>query len=120
VVEVGKILGVGDVHAFIGPETPNVWIGVRSVVFRFEIEFAAAVVGGVGIVIGHTFPTKVVVSAFHAARDLLRPRSINRILERLALVVCGQSRVAARNKRHRRKYHDSENNRRTVFHPVED
>jgi hypothetical protein len=55
VVEIGEILGVGNVHSFIGPEAPEIGCGVGSMVLGFKIEFAAAVINRVDVVISHAF-----------------------------------------------------------------
>ena len=60
-VQIGEILDIGDVHALVFAEVPEVGGGVRPLVLLLLIEFAAAVVYGVGIVIGHAFAAQVVI-----------------------------------------------------------
>ena len=66
---------------------------------KSEVEFAIAVIRGVGIVIGHTFPAEVIIGALQRAGNLLWPRAIHRVLEGLALVTLRQARVAPHHKR---------------------
>ncbi len=78
-------------------------------VLGLKIEFATAVVGGIGIVVRYTFPTKVVISALQSSGDILRPRCINRILKRLALVMRRQPGVPAHGGGHPDDRNDSAN-----------
>jgi hypothetical protein len=80
VVDLVMELGVGDVDAIVHSEL----IQVRSV---RGIEGSAAVVRGVGIVIGDALSPAIVVGAFHASRNFLSTAAVAAVLIGSAFVI---------------------------------
>jgi len=70
--EVRKVLGVGNIHPFIFTETPDVRRCVRSLMIGHQVEFAAAMIDGIDVVIRHSFAAQVEVGAFDPAGNDLR------------------------------------------------
>src|SRR5204863_394670 len=71
--------GVRNVHAFMHPEFVQI-LAVRW------IQSAAAVIGGVGVVISHSLAPEVIIGALYASRNRLWPASIHAVLKWSALI----------------------------------
>src|ERR1035441_3144524 len=105
VVEVREVLGVRDVGALFFTEVAYGFRRAGSAMLcedafgpsqheRRVVEFAAAAIHCVGVMIGDAFTAQVVERALHGSRNDLRARTMGLVLKRLALVAEGHGESA--------------------------
>src|ERR1017187_8392266 len=90
--EVGKILGVGNIHAFFLAEPPDVRRCVRSLMVGHQIELATAVIDRIDVVIRHPLAAQVEGGAFDPTGNDLGATLVDRVGERLTFVILWESR----------------------------
>jgi hypothetical protein len=99
VVQVGEVLDVREVDPLLLAELPDVGGRVRALVLGLEVELAAAVVDRVLVVVGDALAAQVEVGALEPAGDRLWAGLVDRVLERLPLVVGRDAGAAPRAER---------------------
>lgn len=67
VIQVRPVFDEREVDPFVLAEMPDVTRGMRALVSGFQVQLAAAVVEGVGVVIRHAFTAQVVERALNDA-----------------------------------------------------
>ena len=109
VVEVGAIFNEGNIYTFGLSEMPNVFAGMRPLVPGFEVEFAAAVVNRIGVMIGNAFTTEVEECTLDDSGNVWRTGLVIIVSERFALVIRRQRGRAGQGGRQGHQQHgDSE------------
>jgi hypothetical protein len=89
VVEVRPIFDKGDIHAFVLSEMPNIFAGVGSLMTGIEVQLAAPVIQGIGVMVSDPFTAEIVQRALNDAGNACYPCMVKRVRERLPLVIRG-------------------------------